>query len=798
MKHLVTGLTKLTTASILVVTLAACGGADERKVKYLEKGKAYLTEKNYDKARIELKNVLQIDPKFAEAYYLMGQIEEANKELRKAIGNYKKALELDPNHTEAKIKLARIYVLAGTDELIKEAQALLAQIKNEQPDNVEGELVSITIKYKTGSKSQATKELVSIVDREPKLIEAVSLLATIYIVDDEDNKAIELLTRSTKDNPDNVSLMVTLAKLLTKQGKYDLAEQYMNSALELEPEAFPLQQTMSSFYTTTNQLEKAEAILRNSIKQDPEDAQRYLVLLEFLSARVSIKKAEEELNLAIKNNPDMYDLKFSQVKFYDKIGNRDEAKEILKQIISDKSYDLEGITARTELAKYLFDEGDHKSAKVYVDQVLAEYPNNNDALLVQSKLALADLDAVSAINGLRTVVNNDPKNAEAALLLAKSHVLNNDSGLAEDVLKKAIAANPANDQTHLNYANYLMSKGRVDEAVAVLDKALTYFKDSYPLLELKLRTVANSGDDSQIVSILDRMEQAESRKDSVNITRGQYYLSKNQIDKGIEQFELAYDKAASKYKPLDLIVQTYVKTNQVDKAKERLDKILSANNNEPVANQVKGQLHLLLKEIETARKHFNIAAENANGWFKPYSSLSATYLYEKDYDKAVSVLKDAQSKLKNGTPAKMQIASIYERQEKFADAISLYAEIIEDQPTNKLAANNYASLLLDYGQTSDIPKALSIAKDFELLRQPALLDTLGWAYAKSGDNIKAIDLLKPIVEKAPDVAVFRYHLGYALYQSGDKAAAKSHLEIATASEQNFAGKDNAIELLKNI
>jgi len=36
---------------------------EQRKAKYLAKGKEYLEQQNYDKAAVELKNVLQIDPK---------------------------------------------------------------------------------------------------------------------------------------------------------------------------------------------------------------------------------------------------------------------------------------------------------------------------------------------------------------------------------------------------------------------------------------------------------------------------------------------------------------------------------------------------------------------------------------------------------------------------------------------------------------------------------------------------------------------------------------------------------------
>ena len=64
---------------LICALLAGCGGAEGRKAKYLERSKSYIASQNFDKATIELKNVLQIDPKNGEAYYLLAQIEEKNK-----------------------------------------------------------------------------------------------------------------------------------------------------------------------------------------------------------------------------------------------------------------------------------------------------------------------------------------------------------------------------------------------------------------------------------------------------------------------------------------------------------------------------------------------------------------------------------------------------------------------------------------------------------------------------------------------------------------------------------------------
>ncbi len=171
---------------------------------------------------------------------------------------------------------------------------------------------------------------------------------------------------------------------------------------------------------------------------------------------------------------------------------------------------------------------------------------------------------------------------------------------------------------------------------------------------------------------------------------------------------------------------------------------------------------------------------------------------ENDIQNALTVYRDAEVNLDNKVPAQLQIAAVYERDKKYSEAIKVYEGIIQSNPSNRIAANNYAALLLDYGQDTDVPLALKLTKDFEKLNQPALTDTLAWAHAKSGNHAKAVELLKSVVEQVPNAAVIQYHLGYALYHSGDKQAARPYLEMAVTSDQSFPGKDNAKKLFDSI
>jgi Flp pilus assembly protein TadD len=47
-----------------------------------------------------------------------------------------------------------------------------------------------------------------------------------------------------------------------------------------------------------------------------------------------------------------------------------------------------------------------------------------------------------------------------------------------------------------------------------------------------------------------------------------------------------------------------------------------------------------------------------------------------------------------------------------------------------------------------------------------------------GEYDPAVEVLTRVVEKAPEVPVFNYHLGMALYKQGNAEAAKTYLSKA--------------------
>jgi len=81
------------TAIILIFSiLAACSGPEEKKVAFYNKGKALYEKGDYVKAALEFKNAIQIDLKYADAYYMLGMVALMRHDYRGASGASQKPL----------------------------------------------------------------------------------------------------------------------------------------------------------------------------------------------------------------------------------------------------------------------------------------------------------------------------------------------------------------------------------------------------------------------------------------------------------------------------------------------------------------------------------------------------------------------------------------------------------------------------------------------------------------------------------------------------------------------------------
>lgn len=782
----------------MVVFLTACGGAEERKEQYLQRGKEYLKQENYDKAKIEFKNVLQIDPKYPQGYYYMGQILEKKHDLRRALGNYLKAEELDSNYLDAKARIAKIYVIVGAKEYLDKAQKEIDDIFKKQPDHAYANYVEANIEIKKGKRDEAIKRLLKVINHDPKLAVAYSSLASVYEAEKQADKAIDILNKGIKANPDTVPLRIQLGNIYVKdKSTREKAEALVKQIISIKPDQFKYRMTLANFYVKTGKPADAEAVLREAISLNEDEAVRYLVLAEMLAKTKGAKVAESELLSDIKKKPDMYELQFALSKLYEKQGLTSKAINVLNEIINQEDVSPNGLKARDKLAEIYLKKNNISKASDYIAEVLKENPSDNDALMLKGKIAFINKDYHTVINSIRTVVKNNPKDAEASLLLARAHEMSHQPDLAKATLLSALEADPLNPKNHINYASYLASKGQIPDAIETLDKAIAYFKDDIDLMKAKLQLLVQQKDDAAISDLLDDMAKAHPTDSEVYMLRGQYELNKKNLDKALGEFENAYKYSQAKYKPLNNIVRILMAQGKQDQAISRLTNLTSNKDTAILAHQLLGQIYISNKDKAKALSEFKSAMKEGT-WELPYISAASVYMADNMPQQAIDTLNIALKKAENKFPVQLRIATIYESLKQYDKAREIYNQILADNPGNTIAINNLSSILADHGNEDDLKRASELVKSLENTDNVAFKDTLAWVSLKTGDTDKAVKLLEEVVAKSPTTPVFAYHMGMAYYKAGNTAKAREMLQKSVDGKGDFPGKDKARELLSTI
>jgi len=132
------------------------------------------------------------------------------------------------------------------------------------------------------------------------------------------------------------------------------------------------------------------------------------------------------------------------------------------------------------------------------------------------------------------------------------------------------------------------------------------------------------------------------------------------------------------------------------------------------------------------------------------------------------------------------------------EALVAYQNALRLESENPIALNNYAFLIAETG--GDLDQALTFAQRAKqkLPQVYEIWDTLGWIYPKKHLSENAVEVFQDLVNKAPDQPTYRYHLGMALFQKGDKLKAQKELQTALQHKPSKEEEGKIKELLVKI
>ncbi len=201
-------------------------------------------------------------------YYQNGLNFEKQKLYIKAIEQFLKAIELNPNYFDAYFHLANCYFIL---EKYEEANDIIQKaLKLEKEDNATLLLYS-RILIKLGELSKAENICDNIIQRNPTFLEAYFLKAEIKIYQTKINEAFDIYLKLLRRYPDDWKVNLYLYKFYQKINKENESLIYLRKALDLAPYEPMVLEELAYYYFIKNDFEQTNFFLNSLFTLDPNN-----------------------------------------------------------------------------------------------------------------------------------------------------------------------------------------------------------------------------------------------------------------------------------------------------------------------------------------------------------------------------------------------------------------------------------------------------------------------------------------------------------------------------------------------
>lgn len=766
---------------VMLTNIVSCSDPSEKVQNYLERGKQYYQANQLDKSKIEFKNAIQINNKLAEAFFYLALIEEKNKNWPVMYANLDQVIKNNPNHIDARLKLAKLKLLS---EQIKEASEDVDVVLSQIPDNIDALIIKGAIFLKQGDKTSAQKLVDKVLALAPDNFDAISLQVAIFINNGDKISALNLVEKKLKNNPNEPGLYLLKLQIVDSLDDKNALEKTYQALVKQFPENLDYQFAFAKFYSEIARDHDADAILSKIIESHPENKIAKLIYIDFLSQKsplLAISKARDYIEKKLGDE----DIQLVLARLLIREKSLSEAQEVLNRLIKESNDNKNILSAKTLSAIVALQSNDQATAQKWIDEILALDSRYYDAMLLQAKIKLSNNKVDEAISYLRSILRDYPDKDELYVMLAKSYIYKGDNALADENFRKALDINPANFDAVLPVVTKMVGSKDLNRAEEVLKKALQFQPHHQEALKALGQVRILKQDwlgTKQVADIINSTSKdtAYAHYLSARISHGQ-----NHCDLAVNQYRQALSMDPNLFDALNSLVFCYEKLNQRDIMFKFLEDFIKKNPSVDYALAVKSRLLVMDGRVNEAISLLSDAISKKPVFSGFYELLAQIYLSEKNNQQAINILKEGLESIPNSPDLLMQLASVYEQSGDYYQALNVYEKILSAQPHFDIAINNLVSLLLDHFPSDEnFARSLLLAERFKDSTQPFFLDSYAWALFKNGKIEEAMQIAKRVIKQAPDVPVFRYHLGAIYAKQGNKIAAEKELKKALDLNDN--------------
>lgn len=565
----------------------------------LEKVKDLIAENSYNEAKKELtKYISEGHENDLEVLKLMGLVNVNLQDYKSATTNFEKAIKISPKDATALFYLANCY-----DNLnrLSDAESYYIKVLEIRENYIDAYKNLCIICMKTGKENNAIEYAMKAKEIAPQDYTFDYLIGTAYVALKIYNKGIEYLEAALALNPEHFQIYNNLGTAYLLVGSREKAIDCYKKAIKIRPKDAISYYNIGSIYQIQNKHEQACDYFEKAYHLDNQE--NYLISLALSELKsMQLEKAAKHYKALAILHPEKDSFQYNLASCYELMRDFQSAINIMKLLLARNP---KSITMAQKLANLYIETRNFRQAKDLYDSIILKASPSSEVLYQYAILSTQLYDTGTAEKIFKKVIKMNPENAVAHKDLGVIYLNQRLFDYAEDEFRIAMELAPNDFDIIFEYANYLYSVSKYQEADKYYDKALA-IKDDVVAKSLQ---AINKIELNQLDNARELIESAlteQPEHEYIQFLAGRIYYSMEDYEKAkiyfiksLEQnpdietknllalcyYQLSeYDKALNIFKALleknseniSLLLneaKCYEKMNETNKALEVLDKL---------------------------------------------------------------------------------------------------------------------------------------------------------------------------------------------------------------------------------
>lgn len=793
------------TLALSLVLLAACDSPEEKAQTYYQRGMSSLAAGKLDEAAIDLRNVLKLKENDTDALMALAQVEERRRNVDAAARIYASVAEHDPNHLDARVRLARFLLAAGQ---VDSAAVYAEQAIRIRPGDPRVLVIKAGIALRQDKRAEATRLAQEALRKDPRNATALMVLAAERVAASDPAGALHIIDQAVAGNEAELGLQLLRLRTLDAMGLKERMRELSLALSERFPDDAAVSDAVVKAYLDAGRKEDAERAARQFARRHPGDDAAQIRLAALVRQMRGAAAAADELKAATAALPEADEAKSvalggALADMQEAAGQPDAALQTLQERAAAATSAGAHRAAQLQLARMLAKMKRWSAAAEVSDDILDNDPRNIEALTVRATSRLAMNDPAGAVRDLVTALAEDPNSVNLAALLADGYERMGSAALAEQQYERALTRGGYAPAAGVRLAQFLLRYGRSEKATHVLEDLRTHGTADAAALTLlaRLRLDAHDWKGAEQIAGELRALDATGQGHFADQIMAAALNGMNRPGEGIDLLRSRLPQSADRDEAEAELIRAYIRAGRFADAEARLQERLRADPGNVPFRILLGSALAAAGRTAEAEAEFQAAVVRDSNGARADAALAQFYLRGGRLADAERAARAGLVRDGHNGALRLLIAQTLEARGDVDGAIAEYEVLMHTDPTSTVVANNLASLL---SERADDPKALerafAIASRFRNSDVPQFLDTLGWIHYLRGEYREAMPLLTRAAEKLPKNGAVQFHLGMVLKEAGNATLSAASLEKAVrlAPGQNAGYLETALATLQQI